>query len=75
MTLFEYEISRIRSAADMIELNATTLAGAKHLIDELSRYDLKASEQNLRNAADKIAALRDRFKTEGREKCCSNQPQ
>jgi len=62
--IFDLNIDRVRHDCDRIASLARTLMMGKKFIENYEDFDLRRSEQNLRDAADKIKAIREEI--EGR---------
>ncbi len=57
--MFDLELRRIRSDTDSLASRATTLLRLGKHPDNYDMIDLRASERSLREAADKIKAIRE----------------
>lgn len=61
--LFDDRVNRVRQETNDIASRMRLLGGLRSL-SAIDQYDLKASEQNLRDAADNIAKIRQRVEEE-----------
>lgn len=59
--LFDHRIRSIRSYADDLRQRAQTLAWLNNYCSDMDRYDLRMSEQALRDAADAVAITREKL--------------
>lgn len=59
--LFDHSIKRIRCDADQIRQWALTLSWINNYTSDMDRYDLKQSEQALRDAADFVGRVREKL--------------
>ncbi len=57
--LFDLELQRIRADTEQLASRTRTLMRCQKHPDNYDMIDLRASEQNLRDAADKIKAIRE----------------
>lgn len=67
--LFEHKVAAVRAETTAIAGLARTLASLKYTTEALDEYDLRLSEQNLRDAADHIKSISER-----NTQCFSSEP-